>query len=271
MSATARGAAGPGACYLVGSTRMAGDEGNDAGDGPGTAPPVAARSAKRWRTLARGALLLLLAGAVAAVFATDLHNRVDVGDLRDRMRDAGWAGAAGFVVALALLQPVGVSVYLFMISASAVWPAPLAVLLSWLGIMGAGVVSFGFSRFVAYDWVHARLGARLDRWDRRLATTGFRTVLVTRLLFFTTVPVQLMYGISSVRFRDFVAGSALGVLPTTVLGVAIGSRVAAWFAARPFATWTTPDLLVAIAVIVAVAALVAVVVMRRRRAATEPG
>lgn len=218
-----------------------------------------------WRSVLRGLLVASLVGALVAVFATDLPGRVDLDELRGHVRDAGWLGAAAFVVALAFLQPVGVSVYLFMISSSLVWPAPLAIGLSWLGIMGAGVLSFAFSRFVAYDWAHRHIGARLETYDRRLATQGFRTVLITRLLFFTTQPVQLMYGVSSVRFRDFVAGSAIGVLPATVLGVLLGSRIADWLAANPVRTWDVSVPLAAGAAVATVGVIYLVVRFQRRK------
>ncbi len=216
-----------------------------------------------WRTILRVGLLVLLVGAIVTVVATDLPSRIDLDDLRADVRAAGWLGAAGFVLGCALLQPVGVSVYVFLLSAAAMWPTPLAIFLSWLGVVGAGVVAFGLARFVAYDWVHRHMSARLDKYDQRLATHGFRTVLITRLMFYTTIPVQLMYGVSSVRFRDFLAGSAIGLVPATVVGVLAGAQVIAWFRRHPPSSWHPAVYAVAGAIVVAA---IAYVVARRRRA-----
>ncbi len=80
------------------------------------------------------------------------------------------------------------------------------------------------------DWVQSRLPHRFRGYDERLATRGFRTVLVMRLLFYTFAPVQFLFGVSQVRYRDVLAGSALGLIPMLLAEVAVGVGLLAWLA-----------------------------------------
>lgn len=168
-----------------------------------------------------GLLYLLL---VVGVLAFDL----DVAKSQAWLQQAGGWGLLVFVVVFALLQPLGVASHLFVVSAALVWPLPLALLASWVGALAAGCVAFAFARFVGREWVQQRLPARLRIWDERLATQGFRTVLTMRLLLFTFGPMQLMFGVSKVRFWAFVAGSALGLLPMLAAETWLGGSFVAW-------------------------------------------
>ena len=166
---------------------------------------------------------------VVALLVLDL----DAAEGQAWLQDAGAWGLLAFVAAFALLQPVGVASHLFVVTAALVWPPWVAFGASWTGALGAGCVAFAFARFVGREWVQARLPPRLRVWDERLATRGFRTVLTMRLLLFTFGPMQLMFGVSRVRFVAFVAGSALGLLPMLVAETWVGGSVVAWLWPAP--------------------------------------
>ncbi|MBK8236150.1 MAG: TVP38/TMEM64 family protein [Deltaproteobacteria bacterium] len=169
---------------------------------------------RRWPRFVVGVLLLAV---VVLVLTSDLSSDLSGPVLRDRLLSWGPWGPIAFVVAFALLQPFGLSAHVFIIAASLVWSPLPGAALSWLGATAAGCVAFGFARWMGRGWVQSRLPSRLVRWDQRLADHGFRTVLVLRLLFFTLGPMQLMLGVSKVRFGAFVLGTMLGVLPVIVL------------------------------------------------------
>jgi uncharacterized membrane protein YdjX (TVP38/TMEM64 family) len=85
----------------------------------------------------------------------------------------------------------------------------------WLACVVGTMVTFGVVRAVARDGV-TRAGdrfARLRAFDERLASHGFVTVLVLRLALFLAPPLNWMLGATRVRFRDYVAGTALGIMP----------------------------------------------------------
>ena len=182
---------------------------------------------------ARGRVLRFLAGvaflaAVCVVLFGGVSDDLDAARIREWLRASGVWGPIVFLVAFAVLQPVGVAAHVFILAASLVWHPVLAFFLSWAGTIAGGCIAFAFARFVGHAWVQKRLPERLKRYDHALATAGFRTVLVLRLLFFTFGPMQLMLGVSKVRFFPFLAATALGVLPLVALETLLGASVVEW-------------------------------------------
>ncbi|TKJ20621.1 VTT domain-containing protein [Blastococcus sp. CCUG 61487] len=196
---------------------------------------------------------LLAVGAVVAV-SVDLP---DVDVVRDWLRDAGpfgWMGL-GAGVALVLTAPVprtAVSVALGLVAG---FVPGLVVALT--GAMVAAVVSFGLSRWLGREAVTRLAGSRLERLDGLLAERGFVPLLVGRLL--PVVPfVVLSYGagLTAMRLLPYVAATALGILPSTVVQVGVGASAPALASSAA----------AAVAVPVLVLVVVAVVWFRRRRA-----
>jgi uncharacterized membrane protein YdjX (TVP38/TMEM64 family) len=183
------------------------------------------RSVHRWLRFGLG--LAILAVGVALLLS-DVHESLSPDSVKQRLLALGPWGATLFVLAFAGLQPFGVSAHIFIIAASLVWSPSFGALLSWVGALAASSVAFAFARYMGRGWVQARLPARMRRWDERLAGDGFRTVLVLRLLFFTFGPMQLMLGVSKVRFVPFLAASALGLAPMIVLESYVGGNVVMW-------------------------------------------
>ncbi len=118
------------------------------------------------------------------------------------------------------------------IAASLVWSPALALPLSWTGATLAGCTAFGFARFIGRDWVQGRIPERVQGYDEALVTKGFRTVLVLRLTLFTFGPMQLMLGVSKVRLRPYVLGTALGLLPLVAAETLIGASLVEWLFER---------------------------------------
>jgi uncharacterized membrane protein YdjX (TVP38/TMEM64 family) len=104
-----------------------------------------------------------------------------------------------------------------------------ATLYALTGTLLGAAVSFGIGRGLGRAQVvrmtagrtpHTRLG-RLDEW---LARRGFLTVVCARLL--PIVPFGLLnygFGATRVRASTFVLGTAVGILPSTVLYTVVGA------------------------------------------------
>ena len=153
---------------------------------------------------------------------------IDSETIQAWLDDKGPWGPAFFVLLYAVLQALFVSSHIFLIAANAVWPPELAILYGWMGSMGSGLISFVFARFVARDWVQARLPDEIRRHDAKLEESGFLTVLLLRTFFFTSPPLQLALGVSRVKFLHFLGGTALGNLPTIILSSFAFSSLIAW-------------------------------------------
>ncbi|MHB8876504.1 MAG: TVP38/TMEM64 family protein [Myxococcaceae bacterium] len=168
--------------------------------------------------------LAVAAGAVAVLLLVPPERWLP--GLLEWIRGAGPLGMAAFAgvyVAGALLMLPG---SVFTLGAGFAY-GPLAgtLLVSPVSVL-ASTLAFLTGRFLARDWVGRRI-ARFPRFaalDQAIAESGFRTVLLLRLS--PLFPFNLLnysLGLTRVRLRDYVLGSALGMLPGTVLYVYLGS------------------------------------------------
>ena len=177
----------------------------------------------------RYVLLILLVATVALLYLQGFYEAVDARRVQTWIRGAGAWGGVLFVAAYACLQPLGVRSIFFLLGAPLVWSPAHAALLSWAGAVIASALAFGFARFVGKDWAQRRIPVRLRNLDERLGRDGFRTVLLLRLVFFTTPVLQLALGVSRVRPAPFLWGTILGVLPFTLLMTFIGGEMSELF------------------------------------------
>lgn len=99
------------------------------------------------------------------------------------------------------------------------------VIVSIAATIGASA-SFLIGRYLARDWVGDKIAdyPRFAAVDRAVGEQGFKVVLLTRLSPF--IPYFLLnyaLGLTRVRFRDYVAGTWLGMIPVTTLIVYFGT------------------------------------------------
>jgi uncharacterized membrane protein YdjX (TVP38/TMEM64 family) len=129
----------------------------------------------------------------------------------------GATGYAAFVVAYAVLQPFGVPGTVFIVAAPLIWPWPVAFALSMAGTMAASVVGFSFARFVARDFIAARIPARFRRYEEALARRAFATVFTLRVVFWMPPLLHAFFGVSRVTFATHFWASLLGYVPPLFL------------------------------------------------------
>jgi uncharacterized membrane protein YdjX (TVP38/TMEM64 family) len=134
-------------------------------------------------------------------------------------------GYLAFVLAYAILQPFGVPGTVFIVAAPLIWPWPIAFALSMTGTMAASVIGFSFARFVARDWVAARIPARFGKYDEAIERHAFRTVFMLRLIFWMPQVLHAFLGVSKVPFWTHFWGSLLGYLAPIFLVSYIGSEL----------------------------------------------
>ncbi len=103
-----------------------------------------------------------------------------------------------------------------------------SVLVSIGSTLGA-VAAFYVGRSFARDWISQRIAAwpRFRALDAALGRRGFLIVLLTRMSpAFPYFLLNYAYGVSSVRPRDYILGSWLGMMPATVAYVYLGTLAA---------------------------------------------
>ena len=166
--------------------------------------------------------VLLLAGLLAAGLL--LRLLPEGGTLGLLRHEAGERGALDLALVGAALCAVGVPrqvvCYACGYALGGWWGSAVALAAEVVGC----VVDFGWARLVARDWARRRLAGRLARLDRALAARPFATALMLRLLpVGNNLLLNLAAGVSSAAALPFVAGSALGYLPQTVVFALAGA------------------------------------------------
>ena len=204
--------------------------------------------------LVAAVVLLLLLAYRAGLF----EQFADPARAKQTLLGLGAWGYGAFVLAYAALQPFGVPGTVFILVAPLIWPWPVAFALSMAGTMAASCVGFSFARFVARDFIAARIPARFRKYDEALERRAFATVVLLRFVFWMPPLLHAFFGVSRVRFWTHFWGSMLGYLVPLLLTAYFGPRVFDWLKAAPTAVW------VGLAAAAAVLAL-SVWATRRRR------
>lgn len=94
-------------------------------------------------------------------------------------------------------------------------------LLTWVGCLIGGVISFGISRLFGRDFVAG--SARAARLDRYVEEHGAVLIFILRLIpLISFDAISYAAGLSGIRFRSFFAATALGMLPGTFAFVYFG-------------------------------------------------
>jgi uncharacterized membrane protein YdjX (TVP38/TMEM64 family) len=114
---------------------------------------------------------------------------------------------------------------LLTLGAGAVFGVPEATIAISLGSTFAAGVVFLVGRTLARHWVEGKFAnsPRFRALDRAVADNGFRIVLLTRLSpAFPYTVLNYAYGLTKVRFRDYLLASWIGMLPGTLMYVYLG-------------------------------------------------
>ncbi|MEO8937581.1 MAG: VTT domain-containing protein [Burkholderiaceae bacterium] len=216
------------------------------------APPPCPRDARK---RPGSAILIVCALAVLAVVwgVTPMARVFDATTLvawQQQLR--GWSFApllvipafviGGLVAAPATLM-IGATVLLF-----GAWSG---VAYAFVGMLVSGSVVYAIGRHAARamvdEWLAQRADSRLAVFDGLLARRGFVAVALMRL---TPIPFSLqnvVIGASRITFRDYLLGTAIGILPVMALMAGVVTQFDAWLA-HP--AWTRLLALIATAVVV---------------------
>ncbi|KAF0118496.1 MAG: hypothetical protein FD149_635 [Rhodospirillaceae bacterium] len=177
------------------------------------------------KTVLRGMLLIVILGAVGWFLNTTGVDRVfGTAWIDAEVKGNGLTGETLFVAVGALFTAFGlprqVVCFLGGYAFGLVEGTGVALLASVGGCMGG----FVYARFLGRAMVLARYPDRVRRIDAFLRRNPFTMTLVVRLLpVGSNLLTNLAAGISGIQARAFVAGSALGYVPQTIVFVLLGS------------------------------------------------
>jgi uncharacterized membrane protein YdjX (TVP38/TMEM64 family) len=163
--------------------------------------------------------LLVLALIWGGIAQDDGWQPARLQEVADRFADRPWlpwAVFAGVVIGLQvaipqlLLVPVGVI-------ALGPW---LGLVVVYLGTLVGAIIGYLAGRYFGRRAVRRLSGPRMKRLSRSLAKRGVVSMIVVNMLpIVSQTIINLAAGTTHIRFRDFILGTAIGILPPTVVVV----------------------------------------------------
>ncbi len=186
--------------------------------------------------IALGALLLL-AGFAGLWQWLAMHDVLTVARARDwvaaapQWRDSPWAFVAVggvYVAALLVMFPLSILVAVTGLVFGPLWGFVYAT----LGTLCSSVVSYRVGKMLGREALLNYGGQRLNGLSRYLAGRGVRAMVVVNLLPLAPFTLtNMMAGAFHLRFRDYMLGSVLGIVPglagVTLLGSQLGALATA--------------------------------------------
>lgn len=148
----------------------------------------------------------------------------------DRIRGDGPWGAVLFVLAGAALTGIGVPRQTIAFLGGYAFGAAIGVGLAMAAQLLGCAASYGWARLLGRDWAERRMegrfGPRLRPLRDALAAQPFGATLALRLLpVGSNLGTNLVAGLISLPMLPFLAGSALGYLPQTVVFALLGKGI----------------------------------------------
>nr|BFE61913.1 hypothetical protein GCM10020063_064390 [Dactylosporangium thailandense] len=173
------------------------------------------------RLLRLAGLVALVGGLVTVAILVGLPGR---DELRATMAGLGWWApvACAGLYGVACLSPLPKTV--LTLAAGALFGVAGGLAVVVCGALLGAVAALYLGRLLGRDAVRWLAGGRLDAFDARLTRHGIWAVVAARLI--PVVPftaVNYLAGVTSVRLRDFVLGTAVGILPATTAYVTVGA------------------------------------------------
>lgn len=116
---------------------------------------------------------------------------------------------------------VGVPQWVLIGGAVVVFGPVLGAGVSWAATMLSALINFALGRAMGGERLRAKLGPRVGRWVDRVSDQGLVAAFLVRLV--PTGPfvlINLAAGASTMSWRDFGIGTALGIIPK-ILAIAL--------------------------------------------------
>ncbi|MDP1738539.1 MAG: TVP38/TMEM64 family protein [Caulobacter sp.] len=182
--------------------------------------------ARAWRTVA---ISFLLFGGVGGVF---LFAAPLLG-LNSEAAVEQWLSAAHGVWALpvavsafAVLAFVGVPQFVLIAAAVVAFGPWTGIAYSWIGTMVSSSIGFWLGRAFGGRLIRDVAGEGVARFMKLIRRNGFMASLIVRLVPAAPfIVVNMAAGVALMRFRDFLGGTAIGIIPKIALTAFAGNSV----------------------------------------------
>lgn len=172
---------------------------------------------RKFAVLKAGILVLFILGAILAVRYSPVRGYLTVDRLGRFLDSAGiWAP-----VAFVAVYAVGVCLFipgtLLTGIGAAIFGPYGGFVYVWIGAMIGAAGAFFIGRTLGREFAASLIGDKLKKYDNTIGRNGFAAVLYLRLIYFPFTPMNFGMGLTRVAFRDYIAGTGLGILAGTFI------------------------------------------------------
>lgn len=192
--------------------------------------PSPAHRPVRFGLVAAALAVLALAALALAWRVTPLSHLLNVQTLVDFGQTASASPLAPLaVVAVYVAGGLIVMPVTLLIAVTGIVFGPvLGALYALAGSVASAAVTYGIGRVLGREKVERYAGPRINRVSARLARSGIVAVAIVRLLPLAPFSiVNVIAGTTQIRLRDFLIGTAIGLMPGIVVTVVFVDRVTA--------------------------------------------
>ncbi|ODS32246.1 MAG: hypothetical protein SCARUB_02640 [Candidatus Scalindua rubra] len=181
-------------------------------------------------------LIIIIAGAFFAFRYTPLSQytqKETLLDLLSRLREHWW-GPVGFIIIYGIGCVFALPGSLLTLCGGAIFGVAWGTFYNILASNLGATLAFLMARYFGRDFVARLMRGRIESFDEKVVNHGFRFIFTLRLI--PLVPfngLNFGSGLSRIKYRDYLLGSVLGMLPGTfiytyfadaLLGGVTGSR-----------------------------------------------
>ncbi|MBH0110088.1 TVP38/TMEM64 family protein [Salinibacterium sp. NG22] len=176
------------------------------------------RSSSLWKA---GAFVVFLIAIVIVAFTIEIPS---VDEIQGWAEGTGLLGAVIFIVAYAVLTLTPAPKAVISIAAGLAWGLWIGTLLVLVGAVIGAALSFWIGRLLGRDAVEQYTGGKVRAVDEMLQKRGLLSMIALRLI--PLIPftvINYAAGLTAVRVRDYMIGTAVGIIPGTMAFVAVGA------------------------------------------------
>lgn len=165
-------------------------------------------------------LLIIIGGAFFAFRYTSLSQYTQKDRLLDLLTQlrAHWWGPIGFILIYGVGCVLALPGSLLTLCGGAIFGVARGTAYNVLASNLGATLAFLMARYFGRDFVSRLMKGRIESFDEKVANHGFRFILTLRLI--PLIPfngLNLGSGLSRIKYRDYLLGSVLGMLPGTFI------------------------------------------------------
>jgi uncharacterized membrane protein YdjX (TVP38/TMEM64 family) len=162
-------------------------------------------------------LVALIIAAVAMVRYTPVREFLTPDSLGRFLEESGFLAPLVYMAVYAVGVCLFVPGTLLTTLGAAIFGPYFGFVYVWVGAMIGAILSFFIGRYLGRDFAASLAGDKLKKYDEAIERNGFATVLYLRLVYFPFTPMNYGMGLTRVRFRDYLAGTGLGIIVGTFI------------------------------------------------------